>query len=283
MSVIIGEISYTNILPFFYYLDREKLKEQNCSFVPQVPAQLNQAMSAGEIDVGGISSFAYADNADRFTLMPNLSVTSYGPVGSIFLFSKKPLQQLGEANIALTSSSASSVHLLKIILEHFYSLKLSYTTMRPHLKTMLVEHDACLLIGDDAIVAKREVGGSYHCYDLGDLWFEHTGLPMTFAVFAVRNETLSEHTSLLGAVYRSFLESKRMSETNQYQLMIDDILKTHGGEKAFWVKYFHNLCNDFGEQEQKGLSYYFELLYQMGYLSNQVKTLNIWDPARVVK
>ncbi|MFC0559878.1 menaquinone biosynthetic enzyme MqnA/MqnD family protein [Halalkalibacter alkalisediminis] len=283
MSVIIGEISYTNILPFFYYLDRDKLQRQQCSFVPQVPAQLNQAMAAGKIDVGGISSFAYAENSTHFTLLPNLSVTSYGPVGSIFLFSKKPLQQLGGAKIALTSSSATSVNLLKVVLEHFYSLEVSYTTMTPDLKKMLVEHDACLLIGDDAILAKHEVGKSYYCYDLGDIWYKHTGLPMTFAVFAVRNETLNEHPSLIGAVYRSFLESKKMSETNQYELMIDDILKTHGGEKKFWDMYFQNLCNDFGEQEQKGLDYFYELLFQMGYLPNQVKTLNIWDAARIVE
>ena len=283
MSVIIGEISYTNILPFFYYLDRDKLNKLNCSFVPQVPAQLNQAMATGKIDIGGISSFAYAKNADHFTLLPNLSVTSYGPVGSIFLFSKKPLQQLGGAKIALTSSSATSVHLLKVILEHFYSLEVSYRTMKPDFGAMLVEHDACLLIGDDAILAKREVGNLFHCYDLGGLWYKHTGLPMTFAVFAVRNETLNEHPSLLGSVYRSFLDSKRMSESNQYQLMINDIIKTHGGERKFWDMYFLNLCNDFGKEEQKGLEYFFDLLFQMGYLSRQVKTLNIWDVARIVK
>jgi chorismate dehydratase len=283
VSIIIGEISYTNILPFFYYLDRQKLKEQNCSFVPQVPAQLNQGMSAGKIDVGGISSFAYAENSENFTLLPNLSVTSFGPVGSIFLFSKKPLEQLDGAKVALTNSSATSVHLLKIILERFYSLSVSYTMMRPDLKLMLEEHDACLLIGDDAISAKCEFGSLYKWYDLGELWFKQTGLPMTFAVFAVRNEALHEHPSLVGYVYRSFLESKKESEQVQYQPMIADIVKTHGGEKAFWDEYFYNLCNDFGLKEQQGLAYFFDLLYEMGYLTNQVKRLNIWDAVRTIE
>ncbi|WP_332693348.1 menaquinone biosynthesis protein [Halalkalibacter lacteus] len=283
MSVVIGEISYTNILPFFYHLDRDMLKRRNCRFVPQVPAQLNQEMAAGRIDVGGISSFAYAENANAFTLLPNLSVTSYGAVGSIFLFSKVPLHDLGGKKIALTLSSASSVHLLKIILEHFYSLSAFYTMMKPDLKNMLQEHDACLLIGDDAIIAKHENGDSLFHYDLGELWYDQTGLPMTFAVFAVRNETLREHPSLVGSIYRAFLESKLQSESENYQPMIADIIKMHGGDKSFWNHYFQKLCNDFGRQEQQGLSYFFEILYKMNYIAQPIKTLNIWNADVVIK
>ncbi|MDT8860016.1 menaquinone biosynthesis protein [Alkalihalobacillus sp. MEB130] len=279
MSVVIGEISYTNIMPFFYHLDRKMLGEHHCQFVPQVPAQLNNEMALGRIDIGGISSFAYAQHAQAFTLLPNLSVTSYGAVNSIFLFSKVPISELNEKKVALTWSSASSVHLLKIILEHFHSLSISYTTMNPNVKSMLREHEACLLIGDDAIVAKREYGQSLYHYDLGELWYEQTGLPMTFAVFAVRNETLRDHPSLVGLIYRSFLESKRESELKHYQPMIDAILKTHGGKRSFWEHYFQKLCNDFGEEEQKGLSYYFDLLYKMNYLSQPINKLHIWDGA----
>ncbi|MCL7745907.1 menaquinone biosynthesis protein [Halalkalibacter alkaliphilus] len=277
MSVVIGEISYTNILPFFYHLDKKMLTEYNCQFVPQVPAQLNNEMSKGRIDIGGISSYAYAENASRYTLLPNLSVTSYGAVNSIFLFSKVPLQELNGKKVALTWSSASSVHLLKIILEHFHSLQISYTTMNPNVTSMLKDHDACLLIGDDAIVARRKYATSLYHYDLGELWYEKTGLPMTFAVFAVRNEALRNHPSLVGLIYRSFLQSKLESESKNYQPMIASILKTHGGEKAFWDHYFQKLCNDFGPEEQKGLSYYFDLLYQLNYLSQPVKVLRIWD------
>ncbi|GAE25084.1 menaquinone via futalosine step 1 [Halalkalibacter wakoensis JCM 9140] len=279
MSVVIGEISYTNIRPFFFYLDRPMLKEHNCQFVPQVPAQLNNEMAKGRVDIGGISSFAYAEHALEYTLLPNLSVTSYGAVNSIFLFSKVPINELNGKKVALTWSSASSVNLLKIILEHFYSMTISYTTMNPNVGSMLEDHDACLLIGDDAIVAKREYGSSLHHYDLGELWFNQTGLPMTFAVFAVRNETLRHHPSLVGLIYRSFLQSKLESESKNYQPMIAEIVKSHGGEKSFWDHYFQKLCNDFGPEEQKGLFYYYQLLYKMKYLTNPVEKLQIWDGA----
>lgn len=277
MSLIIGEISYTNILPFFYHLDREQLTEQHCHFVPQVPSQLNSGMAEGRIDIGGISSFAYAANAGAYTLLPNLSVTSYGQVNSIFLFSKVCLQELSGKKIALTSSSASSVHLLKIILQYFHSLETTYTTMKPNLEEMLQAHDACLLIGDDAIAAKRDLPATMFAYDLGQLWYEQTGLPMTYAVFAVRNETITKQASLVGAVYRSFLKSKQLSEATHYQPMIADIIRTHGGEEPFWNQYFKQLCNDFGPNEQKGLLYFYSLAYKMGFLPEPIQTLKVWD------
>ncbi len=234
-------------------------------------------MAAGRIDIGGISSFAYAANADAYTLLPNLSVTSYGNVNSIFLFSKVPLQEIDGKKIALTSSSASSVHLLKIILQYFHSVENTYTTMKPNFHEMLLEHDACLLIGDDAIAAKRELPSSMYCYDLGQLWYEQTGLPMTYAVFAVRNETITKQANLVATVYHSFLKSKQMSEVRNYQPMITDIIKTYGGEKPFWDQYFQQLCNDFGANEQKGLLYFYSLAYKMGFISKPVQVLNIWD------
>lgn len=115
MSLIIGEISYTNILPMFYYLNREELVRKGCEFVPRVPAKLNEGMADGTVHVGGISSFSYGEHADDYVIFPNLSVSSYKEVGSIFLFSKIPITQLNGKSVALTSSSASSVNLLKIL------------------------------------------------------------------------------------------------------------------------------------------------------------------------
>lgn len=57
--ITVGEILYTNVHPFFYHLNREKLEHQ-VSFIPSIPAKLNDAMAKGEIDVGAISSFSYA-------------------------------------------------------------------------------------------------------------------------------------------------------------------------------------------------------------------------------
>ncbi|WP_062046791.1 menaquinone biosynthesis protein [Bacillus sp. JCM 19034] len=278
MSLTIGEISYTNILPFFYYLNRDQLKKDDVRFVPQVPSQLNQAMAKGLVDIGGISSFAYAKNDHAFTLLPNLSVTTYGKVQSIFMFSKYRIDQLDGKRVALTSSSETSIHLLKIIIEYFYQKDVSYEIVEPHFERMLNEFDACLLIGDDAIIANRQKQNGLYVYDLGEIWYKETGLPMTFAVFAVRNECIKQQPSKVLKIYEALVESKKRSELHHYQPMIKDILLTHGGIKDFWESYFEQLCNDFGKQEQKGLLYYFELLFKLGYLHKPIDHLHVWNP-----
>ncbi|WP_368504508.1 menaquinone biosynthesis protein [Alkalihalophilus sp. As8PL] len=276
MSLIIGEISYTNILPLYYHLDRESLREQGCSIIPQVPSQLNKAMSDGLVDVGGISSFAYAENTNQFTLLPDLSVSAYEKVGSIFLFSKVPIEELSGKSIALTSSSATSIHLLKVILERFYEHTVSYEMMKPHLEKMLMDHDACLLIGDDAIMATWRKAETLYQYDLASLWDKHTGMPMTFAVVAVRNDAIERDSHLVGQLYRSFIHSKSLSKEKNYQPMIQDILKTYGGEKVFWDDYFQGLCYDFSKREQRGLELYYQLAYELGYLKKPVESIHLW-------
>ena len=51
---------------------------------------------------------------------------------------------------------------------------------------MLMEADAALLIGDDALRAKYKTSDSLYVYDLGREWKDLTGLPMVFAVWAIR-------------------------------------------------------------------------------------------------
>ncbi|KYG32857.1 menaquinone biosynthesis protein [Alkalihalobacillus trypoxylicola] len=277
MTVRIGEISYTNISPLFHYLNKQTLNQDGFSFIPQVPAQLNAAMAAGTIDIGGISSFAYGENQHHYTLLPNLSVSSYGDVRSLFLFSKVPIEQLHKKSIALTSSSATTVHLLKIILKRFYELDVSYEIMEPNYERMLNKNDACLLIGDDAIMSSWNKQEDIYQYDLGQLWYKFTSLPMTFAVIAVRNETIEHQQSKIEQLYEEMLISKQQSFQDGFKPMINQIKQDYSGSQAFWEKYFHGLTYDFSEQEQKGLLHYFDLCYELGYLHQPVHQLNMME------
>ncbi len=275
MSITIGEISYTNILPIYYYLNRKKLIENGCTFVPQIPSQLNQTMAEGKVDVGGISSFAYGENFDRYHILPNLSVSANNKVGSIFLFSKVPIEQLKEKKVALTSSSATSINLLKIILHYFYGTTNDYVIHQPNFQLMMENHDACLLIGDDAIVTSWKEGSKYYRYDLAELWNKFTGYPMTFAVFAIRNEVLGQH-DLIEMLYKDFILSKQKSEQEQYYPMIEEIRQLFGGDKVFWNEYFSGLCYDLKDRQLEGLQYYYKLAFELGLLRKKVESISVW-------
>ncbi|WP_017728034.1 menaquinone biosynthetic enzyme MqnA/MqnD family protein [Halalkalibacterium ligniniphilum] len=277
MTLTVGEISYTNTLPFFYYLSRDWLKENGCLFVPQIPAHLNREMASGRIHVGPISSFAYAQQQHKYVLFPELSVSAHGKVGSIFLFSNVPIAELTGKKIALTSTSATSVHLIKLLLAAFYKIDVTYTVAAPNYEEMMKEHDACLLIGDEAIASSWSVDDRIYRYDLGELWEEWTGLPMTYAVFAVRKDAIDEHAELLAELYQQFIDSKRKSMEDAYRPMIAAIQKRLGGTVPFWEHYFTHLTYSFGEKEQEGLLLYYRLAYEHGFLKEPVESIQIWS------
>lgn len=272
-SLRIGQILYTNVLPVYFYFDQEHF-EDRIEFIRQVPAQLNLAMSRGEIDVGPISSFSYAEHASQYVALSDLSVSANGRVGSLFLFSKKPIEQLHGAKIALTNTSATTVNLLKIILRMFYDYEISYVTQEPVLDEMLLEADAALLIGDDAIQAMRN-GGGLHVYDLGELWHQFTGYSMTFAIWAVRKQVLAEHSGLLGEVHASFLASKEKTRQNPGPL-IDYVLTHFGGDRQEWTGYFQGLQHDFGDEQRIGLEYYYRCAAELGLLPAPA-TVDLWQ------
>ncbi|MDM5316108.1 menaquinone biosynthesis protein [Fictibacillus sp. b24] len=268
----IGEISYTNIIPLYYYLDRERLMDQGVTITHAVPSKINRLMENQLVDIGGISSFSFGKNADHYSLVPDLSVSSYGRVNSIFLFSKRKIEDLSGKKIALTSSSETSVALLKIVLDRFYSVEVSYQVETPHFEKMLENYDACLLIGDDAISAYRK-RGSYHVYDLGEIWYQQTGLPMIFAVMAYRNEMETEKGSLLSYVGKSMIESKERCQREKFIPVIERVLAKHGGTFQFWESYFNGLNYQFSGEHEKGLNLYFQLAVECGLLKTMPSIL----------
>ncbi|MBP1933454.1 menaquinone biosynthetic enzyme MqnA/MqnD family protein [Ammoniphilus resinae] len=278
-KVRIGKIAYTNILPVFYFF-REKEFADRAEFIHKVPAELNRLLAKGELDLGPVSSFAYGEQADNCVVLSDLSVSAKGPVGSIFLFTKTPLETLEEPLIALTSSSATSVNLLKIILEKFYRLRPQYMTMTPVLDEMMAKADACLLIGDDALSAKLR-NPSYYIYDLGELWYKQTGMWMTFALWTVRKELAEQRPSLLKDIHLEFLRAKELGNVK-----IDDIIKAvqkdFGGDYPFWKAYFAGLCHDFDNEQKRGIEYYYRCAAELGLLPRAVEVA-VWGANDKVK
>ena len=86
-----------------------------------------------------------------------------------------------EKKIALTSQSATSVNLLKILLQRFHDVSPHYFTMDAGLDEMLAVADAGLLIADRAIRAAA-AHPKLHIFDLGQEWFSQTGCSMTYSV-----------------------------------------------------------------------------------------------------
>ena len=110
----IGRFSYSNLFPIFYMLE----KECDCSeyeFIEGVPSELNKKIRENEIDVSPSSSIEYLRNPDKYDLLDDHSISSKGPVGSIFLFSRRPIETLNGLTVLTSSQSETSVALQEIL------------------------------------------------------------------------------------------------------------------------------------------------------------------------
>src|SRR6185369_64394 len=113
---------------------------------------INAALLGGEIDIGPISVYEYARHADQFMVVPGLSITTLGAVNSVNLFSwRADPRELDGATIALTTHSATSVNLIKVLCEQHYHITPQWAALAPDLDQMLADCEAALLIGDIAL------------------------------------------------------------------------------------------------------------------------------------
>jgi chorismate dehydratase len=181
----VGFIDYLNCLPLRLGLEATGGLE-GVDLVGGTPAATNEALLSGEVEIGLVSSASWAENRDLLRRVPGYGIASDGEVMSVLLATREGVP-LGEARrVALTSESATSHVLAKVLLERVQGASPRYEVVSTRPEWVLAEYDAALFIGDRALEA-RGLGG-VDVYDLGALWKEHTGLPMVYAVWASRKD-----------------------------------------------------------------------------------------------
>lgn len=272
-EILIGKISYTNAWPMYHHLKVDRLSQPS-RLVSEVPSVLNQGILDKTLDVAPVSSFAYGLGSEQLLLLPDLSVSSHGAVKSILLFSRKPIQELGDASIALTNTSATSVNLLKIIMSKAYHCSPTYVVCEPNLDAMMENHDAALLIGDHAITASWQEHG-FIVTDLGEIWKSWTGHSMTFALWTVHRSFAQKNEAFIAELVGAFEKSKQESLANLDSL-VQEAYEKIGGTRDYWHSYFTNLCYDFNDKIQTGLQLYFDYAHELGLLDHKVH-MELWS------
>ncbi len=271
-AIRLGYIDYLNCLPVYFGIEQGAV-ELDVSVVKGPPSQLNRAFLNGELDVTPISSIEYARNADHCVIIPGLSISADGRVASILLFHKRPLSELDGRPVALTASSATSVVLTKIILEQRYGVKPDYKVAPPDLKAMLAEHDAALLIGDDALLAALEYPEIPHV-DLGLEWKAMSGHLMVYALWVARREFAEANPDALRTISRLFNASQDYAWDHR-PAMVDEAVRRRRLPHAVTEDYFDLIRHEFGSRYRRGLLAYFEQARRLGELGS-VPPLRVW-------
>jgi chorismate dehydratase len=153
--------------------------------VEAVPSELARMLERGEVAAALVSSVELF-RSPGLTHAPGAAVAAEGPVLSVRLLSRVPIEQI--RSVALDTSSLTSVALVKILLSERFGLHPQYGHSPPNLDRMLAEAEAALLIGD---LGYREYDPSLRVLDLGAGWYDLTALPFIYALWIGTQRSLT--------------------------------------------------------------------------------------------
>jgi len=246
----IGAVNYLNTKPLIYNLEQ---LAPDADLILDVPSRLADMLARGELDVGLIPVIEYF-RGGTYSMVPDISIASNGPVLSVTLFSRSPWSEI--RRVALDEGSRTSAALAQVLLRRRYGLKPELMQLPLDTEAENVDADAVLLIGDRAMRAC--LPGFAHAYDLGQEWHDWTSLPFVYAVWAVREGVD------LGPVAEALRESKRLGCTRIGPIAAHEAPRLHL-DAGFCRRYLANIIRfDLGPREQAGLHHYYMLACELG-------------------
>jgi chorismate dehydratase len=258
----LGRIPWINCYPIYGAIDRA-LVSVPAELVSGTASELNDLLAAGALQVSAVSAVEYARNAAAYHLLPDLAITCDGPVHSVALFSKRPVQDLSGCTVLLTASSRTSVLLLELLCRHRWGITPHFATARaeaPDLATLAaLPHEAVLVIGDAALHLSGQATYPVKV-DLGAEWKTWTGLPFVFAVWAARREAPA---AAVRVVHQQLLASRAWGLAH-LDLLAAAAAQNTGVSEAVCRAYLGDLDYALSYRHLAGLTDFFRRLAQEG-------------------
>ena len=249
-SIRIGAVNYLNTKPLIH--DLEQLAP-TAELILDYPSRLADQMRLGHLDVALIPVIEFF-RGKNYTLVPNISIASDGPVLSVTLFSRVPWKSIRK--VALDEGSRTSAALTQVILRRRYDVKPEIVPLPLDQQPDNLDVDAVLLIGDRAMHAC--LPGFAHAFDLGQEWHDWTSLPFVYAAWAVREGVD------LGPVADALLESKKRGLEHLGPIAAREAPHL-GLDAGFCRRYLTNIIRfDLGPRELAGLQYYYQMACELG-------------------
>lgn len=250
---VIGKIPFLNSVPFYHHFEKRQFK-----IMPITPRRMGILSQQGQIAAGLFSLVDFLKQREQLEML-NFCIATRDQVKSVMLFSNYGWQDLEGKTIGITDETATSVQLLRVLLEKKYEVKAQFYRMHSGVNNFS-EYDAVLLIGDEAL-RHNKVGlyGFELGYDLATEWYTWQKLPFVFAVWAVRKSIPEDQKAELKSIINvalekaetdfegvSFLHAKRLG------LKVDEA-----------VEYLEGFNYRVGEREWQAIEVFDSLLSTM--------------------
>jgi chorismate dehydratase len=246
----VGAVNYLNTKPLIYGLERYAPQAE---IVLDFPSRLADDLAGGRLDVALIPSIEFFHDPN-YTIVSNACIACRGPVLSVKLFSRGPIESI--RTLALDAGSRTSVALTQILLNERYGLRPKLQSLPLGDSPDQADADAVLVIGDRAM---HTSGGRFEVvWDLGDEWCRWAELPFVFAMWVARAGTE------LDALEAALGEARDAGLAH-----LDEIAQREaaplGLTRPQCLAYLRdNLYFYLGPREQRGLELFYKKAAQLG-------------------
>ena len=254
----------------FYGLATNKLDTGNLKFEHTLKdiQTLNEDAKAGVYDVTAISFHAYAYVSDKYALLPHGASIGdkYGPI----LVSREPrkAEDISKMKIAVPGELTSAFLALRIYNQDFEYTVVPFDQIIDEVKRG--KADAGLLIHEGQLFYKQE--GLDKVLDLGEWWFEKTGLPLPMGGNVIKRD-LGE--DLMQQVSKYLRQSIQYSMENRedalaYAMQFARDMQPELADRfvAMWV---NDLTLDYGERGREGVRRLLQEGFDKGIIPHKVE------------
>ncbi len=254
----------------FYGLATNKLETDGLKFEHTLKdiQTLNEDAKNGVFDVTAISFHAYAYISDKYALLPHGASIGdkYGPI----VVSKeqyKP-EDISRLKIAIPGELTSAFLALRIYNQDFQYVVVPFDEIID--AVLDGKADAGLLIHEGQLFYKDK--GLKKVLDLGEWWFERTGLPLPMGGNVIRRDLGEE---LMKKVSKCLHKSIQYSMDNRedalaYAMQFARDMPPELADRfvAMWV---NDLTLDYGERGKEGVKRLMQEGYDKGIIKNKVE------------
>jgi 1,4-dihydroxy-6-naphthoate synthase len=253
----------------FYALATEKIDTGDLHFthVLEDIQTLNEKAMNGVYDVTAISFHAYAYIADKYALLPHGASIgdNYGPI----VVAREPLkaEDLSKMKIAVPGTLTSAFLALRIFNSSFEYEVVPFDRIIEAVQDGRV--DAGLLIHEGQLF--YESMGLHKVLDLGEWWYERTGLPLPMGGNAIRRELGEEMMRKVSGYLHDGIKYslEHREDALQYAMQFARDMKPELADRfvAMWV---NDLTLDYTERGREAVRLLLKEGFERGIIPNRV-------------
>lgn len=253
----------------FYGLATNKLETEGLKFEHTLKdiQSLNEDAKNGVFDVTAVSFHAYAYISDKYALLPHGASIGdkYGPI----LVSREPRnpEDIGSMKIAIPGELTSAFLALRIYNADFEYEVYPFDEIIDAVQKGKV--DAGLLIHEGQLFYKQM--GLDKILDLGEWWFERTGLPLPMGGNVIRRDLGEDMMKQVSKhLHRSILYSmENREDALQYAMQFARDMAPELADRfvAMWV---NDLTLDYGDRGREGVKRLLDEGFEKGIIPHKV-------------